>query len=62
MIQIICDNCGKGLREKIDEAGAQPEKRVTLVMEIEDSRKRVIDMDLCVKCAQKYVGILKEPV
>ncbi len=62
MIQIVCDNCNKQLREKIDEAGAKPEKRVTLVMEIEDSRKRVIDMDLCIRCAQKYVNILKEPV
>lgn len=62
MITISCDNCGKILRNSNDAVGAEPEKRVTLVVQVEDSSKRIIDMDLCIHCAKRYVGVLKEPV
>jgi len=63
-IHVVCDNCSKQLRDKPDEANPEykPEKRVTLRMHIEDTNSYPIDMDLCVACAKRYVGVLKEPI
>lgn len=64
MIQVICDNCSKVLRDKPSEANpeAKPEKRVTLKMHVESTNSYPIDMDLCVSCAKRYIGVLKEPI
>lgn len=66
MIKVVCDNCGKELRDKPsqmeDPSTFKPEKRVTLVMEIEGTNSRPVDFDLCVGCAKKYVKVLKEPI
>lgn len=63
-IHIVCDNCSKMLRDKPNEANpnAKPEKRVTLKMHVEDTNSYPIDMDLCVGCAKRYIGVLKEPI
>ena len=66
MIKIVCDNCGKELRDKPtqlqNDKDFKPEKRVTLRMHIEGTSTYPIDMDLCVSCAKKYVVALKDPV
>ena len=66
MIQCICDNCGKTLKDKPSQmelaADFKPEPRVTLVMEIQGKNVRPVDMDLCVSCAKKYVKVLKDPI
>lgn len=61
MIVVTCDNCNKTLRNSTDMSGAEPEKRVNLIVQVDDSSKRIIDMDLCVNCAKRYVGVLKQP-
>ena len=64
MIKIVCDNCGKELREGKENMNpnAKPEKRVTLKMHIEGTASYPIDMDLCVRCAKQYVAKLNEPL
>jgi len=66
MIQVICDNCGKTLRDKpsqLEDANTfQAEKRVSLKMHIDGTNSFPIDMDLCINCAKKYVKVLKDPI
>ena len=64
MIQTICDNCGKTMRDKPDASGAEPEPFCTLKLRVAKADKVIhpIDMDLCLKCAKKYLRILSDPV
>lgn len=63
-IQVLCDNCGKELKNVADESNPKrgPDKHVTLKMHVEGSESYPVMMDLCVSCAKKYVIILKEPI
>lgn len=67
MIQTICDNCNKIIMDKPDQVNKdnpewKPEKTVTLKMHIEGTESYPILMDLCVKCAKKYVTVLSNPL
>lgn len=66
MIKVVCDNCGKELRDKPsqmeDAATFKPEKHVTLKMHVQGTESYPLDVDLCVNCAKKYLKVLKDPV
>jgi hypothetical protein len=68
-IQVVCDNCRVVLRNEPDEANAgnadwKPDVHATLKLHVTQGNMdaRPIDMDLCLKCAKRYLKVLKEPV
>ncbi len=64
MIQVLCDNCGKALKNVSDEITPEKgsDKHCTLKLHVEGTESYPVLLDLCVVCAKKYVSILKEPV
>jgi hypothetical protein len=60
MIQVVCDNCQMVLKDKPDHVGAEPEPHC--VLKLECGVKNLIMMDLCLRCAKKYLGVLTDPV
>lgn len=64
MIQVVCDNCSYVLRNSDDSTGAEPEISATLKLSISKGENGVVPlhMDLCLKCAKKYLAVLKDPV
>lgn len=64
MIQVVCDNCSHVLRNEPDETGAEAEVHATLKLVVAKADKtiRPIDMDLCIKCAKRYLAVLKDPI
>jgi hypothetical protein len=68
-IQIVCDNCGDVLRDKPDETQKddpkwQPDAHATLKLHVQQNDKNVrpIDMDLCIRCAKRYLKVLRQPL
>ena len=68
MQKMWCDNCGKQLMlEELDKpevAGSdwKPEVLVRLEMRVVGQGVMPIDMDLCIRCAKKYMRRMKEPL
>lgn len=69
MIQVVCDNCKRVLRDTPDEANKdngdwKPDVHATLKLHVQqgDNSVRPIDMDLCLRCAKKYLAVLKRPM
>lgn len=67
MIQIICDNCDKPLRNKPDDINKdnpnwKPDGHATLKLTLDrgETKNYILDMDLCVPCAKKYLKVFKE--
>ncbi len=64
MIQVICDNCGRELKNAGDEINPDREsdKHCTLTLKIEGLGKIPVFMDLCIVCAKKYLSVLSQPI
>ena len=62
MQKIWCDNCGREIIEEPTEMKPEPEPRIRLEMRVIGKGLMPIDMDLCVRCARKYMRKLKEPL
>jgi hypothetical protein len=63
-VKIQCDSCEKFLRNEVDATGAEPDAHYTLkVVGVKgDKTIHPLDMDLCPKCARKYLRHLQEPI
>lgn len=60
-----CDNCGREILTEKPEIAAEdwkPQPKVTLQLHISGTGRYLIDLDLCGKCAKKYMRKLKEPL
>jgi hypothetical protein len=67
-IKVICDNCERELVEKTDKVatfgepkGFGPDQHFTLRLS-GTSTGDLIDMDLCYRCANKYLDVLTQPL
>lgn len=69
-LTMTCDDCGKVLRDKPDlvnkdNTNWKPDARAKLSLTIEQEgtgKSWPVDMDLCIKCAGKYLRVLREPI
>lgn len=63
-IQVVCDNCGHILRNESDSTDAEPEAHATLKLHVAQGNQSAypIDMDLCLRCAKKYLKVLRDPI
>lgn len=63
-----CDDCGKELKldekDKPEIAGSdwKPDVLVRLEMRVVGKGIMPVDMDLCVRCAKRYMKVLRKPM
>lgn len=69
-IKMFCDNCDRELRDTPDECNKdnsewQPDARAKLTLEVQKegmSKSWPINFDLCLRCAGRYLKVLRDPV